>query len=121
MSKAKSLTEFVSYCVIGVLNTAVHYGVFLGLLALVPLQTIANTAGFICGLVVSFFLNSRFTFKKDVSFVRFLKLGLASGIVALVFGVMGDILSLHPTLTFVCYVIINPIIGFLLAKYFVFK
>ena len=121
MSKAKSLTEFVSYCAIGVLNTAVHYGVFLGLLALVPLQTIANTAGFVCGLVVSFFLNSRFTFKKPVSFVRFLKLGLASGVVALVFGLLGDLLALHPTLTFLSYVFVNPVIGFLLAKHFVFK
>ncbi len=121
MSKAKSFTEFACYCAIGVLNTAVHYVVFRGLLALVPLQTITNTAGFVCGLVVSFFLNSRFTFKKAASLTRFLKLGLANGVVALVFGLLGDLLALHPTLTFVVYVFVNPMIGFLLAKHFVFK
>ena len=121
MLKAKSLREFISYCTIGVLNTAVHYVVFRGLLTIVSLQTIANTLGFCCGLVVSFFLNSRFTFKTKVSFFRCFKLGLASGAVALVFGALGDILALHPTLTFVSYVLVNPVIGFLLAKYFVFR
>lgn len=121
MSKAKSFKEFISYCVIGVLNTAVHYAAFRSVLSVVSLQTIANTLGFFCGLVVSFFLNSRITFKKEVSFLRFLKLGLASGAVALAFGALGDILALHPTLTFVSYVFVNPVIGFLLAKHFVFK
>ena len=121
MLKNKSLREFISYCAIGVLNTAVHYAVFYFTLTLISLQSIANTLGFCCGLIVSFFLNSKITFKKKVSLLRFMKLGLASGVVALLFGAMGDILSLHPTLTFISYVIVNPVIGFLLAKFFVFK
>lgn len=121
MLKNKSLCEFISYCAIGVINTATHYAVFYFTLTLITLQSIANTLGFCFGLIVSFFLNSKITFKKKVSFIRFLKLGLTSGFVALLFGAMGDILSLHPNLTFIVYVIVNPIIGFLLAKYFVFK
>ena len=121
MSQAESFTEFACYCAVGLLNTAVSYVVFRGLLALIPLQTIANTLGFCSGLIVSFFLNSRLTFKKTLSFARFLKLGLASGGVALIFGALGDLFSLPPTLTFVSNVLVNPAIGFLLAKHFVFK
>lgn len=121
MLKNRSISQFVSYCIIGILNTAVHYVVFYLTLKVVSLQFVANTLGFCCGLVFSFFLNSKITFKKQVSLFRFIKLGLANGFVAFLFGAIGDVFSLSPILTFVTYVIINPVVGFMLAKFFVFK
>ena len=121
MLNTKSIREFVCYCTIGVINTAVHYAVFKLTLVVIAWQFIANTFGFSCGLIVSFFLNSKFTFKRQMSLFRFIKLGIANGSIAFLFGAIGDIFCLHPTFTFIIYVIVNPVIGFLLAKFFVFK
>ena len=121
MLKNKLTRQFFAYCAIGVLNTVVHYAVFAATLMVINSQALANTFAFGVAVTVSFFLNSKITFKKKTSFFRFLKLALASGFVALIFGAMGDIFALHPTLTFVAYVLVNPVIGFLLAKFFVFK
>lgn len=113
--------EFFCYCLIGVVNTAVHYAVFMGIVSLGLLQTVANGLGFLFGLTTSFLLNSSITFKKKTTVPRFLKLAIVSGALALVFGALGDFSRMNPSLTFVLYVLVNPVVGFLLAKYFVFR
>ena len=121
MLKNKVSRQFFAYCAIGVLNTVVHYAVFAATLMVINSQALANTFAFGVAVTVSFFLNSKITFQKQVSLKRYFKLTLANGLVAFTFGAMGDILALHPLLTFVSYCVVNPIIGFLLAKFFVFK
>ena len=62
---------FFRFILVGLVNTAVGYGVMFGLYNLTPLNTwgsrgqwIASAANYIVGSVVSFFLNKHFTFRS---------------------------------------------------------
>lgn len=113
--------QFITYCLIGLVNTGIHFFAFLLFLNLIGLQAIANFLGFTLGLLFSFFMNSCFTFKKRPSFVKFLKMALTNGGLAFLFGFLGDCFEFRPLLTFGLYISINPVLGFLLTKYFVFS
>ena len=62
---------FFRFILVGLVNTAVGYGVMFGLYNLTPLNTwgsrgqwIASAANYLVGSVVSFFLNKHFTFRS---------------------------------------------------------
>ena len=63
---------FFRFILVGLVNTAVGYGVMFGLYNLTPLNTwgsrgqwIASAANNIVGSIVSFFLNKHFTFRNQ--------------------------------------------------------
>lgn len=63
---------FFRFVLVGLVNTAVGYGVMFGLYNLTPLNTwgsrgqwIASAANYIVGSIVSFFLNKHFTFRNQ--------------------------------------------------------
>ena len=63
---------FFRFILVGLVNTAVCYGVMFGLYNLTPLNTwgsrgqwIASAANYIVGSIVSFFLNKHFTFRNQ--------------------------------------------------------
>lgn len=68
--------EFVIFILIGLFNTfngsllSAAYSFFLN-------ANIAFVLGYICSLVVAFFLNSRFNFHKKASFRRFVKFAVS--------------------------------------------
>ncbi|MFU0790611.1 GtrA family protein [Cerasibacillus sp. JNUCC 74] len=66
--------EFLRFIIIGVVNTINYYAVYL-LLHLVfnVYYMAAHITGFIVSLVVSFFLNTYFTFKVKPTWKKFLK------------------------------------------------
>ena len=117
----KNATQFFVYCIIGFLNTVVHYCGFMGSIVFLKYQSMSNLFGFILGVSVSFYLNGKFNFKKELNKLRFLKMVCASGSLSFIFGFLGDSFSLDPNITFVIYVLFNPIFGFILTKYYVFK
>ena len=55
--------QFLRFCSVGVLNTGIHYGIFLALYRYGVHYLIASTVGYCFGLVNSFIWNSRWTFK----------------------------------------------------------
>jgi putative flippase GtrA len=95
------IRSFVGYVMVGAAGTAVQYGVLLVLVEACRFSpTLATTLGFLCGALVNYFLNFRFTFRSVQphrrALPRFLTvaaigLALNSGIVAL--GV--DVLRLY--------------------------
>lgn len=66
-------------------------------------------------------MNAHFTFRKKTDFKKFIKMMLSSGGLAVFFGFLGDLYVLSPFITFGIYIVVNPIIGFLLTKYYVFS
>lgn len=63
---------FFRFVLVGLVNTAVGYGVMFGLYNLMPLNTwgsrgqwIASAANYVVGSIVSFFLNKHFTFRNQ--------------------------------------------------------
>ena len=58
--------KLARYIVVGVIGTAIHFGVLIALVELWGVEAVtASTIGFIVTLVVSYLLNHRWTFRSD--------------------------------------------------------
>lgn len=120
MAKA-SYFELIKYCFIGVLNTGVHFLVFFLIQPIILAQSFSNLIAFAFAVTFSFFMNARFTFQSRPTLKRFVKMSSFMAIISFLFGLLGDIANFHPFLTLVIYFVLNPIIGFLVTKYWVFR
>ena len=58
--------EFIRFGIVGVIATAIHYGLYLLLKELIGLN-VAYTIGYLISLACNFLLSARFTFKADAS------------------------------------------------------
>lgn len=62
----EAIGEMVRFSIVGVLVTAIHYGVY-WLLQLVVNVNIAWTAGYVAGFIVNYFLSAFYIFRKKTS------------------------------------------------------
>lgn len=116
----KSLYQVVSYGLIGILNTGIHFVVFWFVLKICLYQSLANLMGFLVAVTFSFVMNAKYTFKARPTRMRFLKMVVLMALVSLVFGAIGDYFRMNPLLTFGVYFVLNPLIGFCVTKFLVF-
>lgn len=71
-SRIKELTkrlfniEFVRFAIVGVIATAIHYGIYLLLKTFMNVN-VSYTAGYLVSLACNFYLSARFTFQADTS------------------------------------------------------
>jgi putative flippase GtrA len=70
-------SQVVSFGVIGVINNVVLYGVYLLLTFLGVNVLVAMTLVFCAGVLLSWFLNGRFTFKRRLTSVSAKRMGVA--------------------------------------------
>lgn len=118
--------NFILYCLIGVINTGVDFGIF-ALLDYSGLHYIAaHIISYHCGIVCSFFLNRYYNFKvKDKPAQRFLSfysislVALAASAALLYLFV--DILNLPHLLGKLFATAIIVVCQFLFVKHFTFK
>ncbi len=69
--------EFIRFIVVGIINTANYYLCYLGLHELLDIGYMtAHIASFSFSFVISFFLNSYFTFKVKPTLAKFLQFPL---------------------------------------------
>lgn len=64
--------EFLRFCIVGVTATAIHYGIYLALIHLLPGKNgwwtnAAYSLGYLAGFVFNFILSARFTFKEEMT------------------------------------------------------
>ena len=64
--KKEAIGEMIRFSIVGVLVTAIHYGVY-WLLQLVMDVNIAWTAGYIAGFIVNYYLSAYYIFRKKTS------------------------------------------------------
>lgn len=64
--KKEAIGEMIRFSIVGVLVTAIHYGVY-WLLQLVMDVNIAWTAGYIAGFIVNYYLSAYYIFRKKAS------------------------------------------------------
>ena len=69
-------SEFFRFVIVGVIATAIHYGVYLLLDRVIPANP-AYAVGYIISFFCNFFLSSRFTFKKKASVKKGVGFGLS--------------------------------------------
>lgn len=62
----EAIGEMIRFSIVGVLVTAIHYGVY-WLLQLVVNVNIAWTAGYIAGFIVNYYLSAFYIFRKKTS------------------------------------------------------
>ena len=62
-------SEFVRFAIVGVIATAIHYGVYLALKIVIGVN-VAYTIGYIVSLACNFFLTAKVTFRTGVSAQR---------------------------------------------------
>lgn len=117
----RSTAQFLRYGLIGLANTGIHFCVFWLIFIYLDSQAVGNLCGFLVAVSFSFFMNSRFTFKKQPTIGRFIKMALLMSGLSYGSGFVGDSLNVHPIVTFVGYSALSYIIGFLLTKNFVFS
>lgn len=66
------LQEFIRFCIVGVLATGIHYGIYLAMLRILSITSelginISYTIGYIIGFLANLFLSAYFTFKTKIT------------------------------------------------------
>lgn len=121
------MKSFFLYCLVGVINTFIGFGIIFILTFVGILPELANFLGYCIGIVCSFFLNSKITFAKNkVSKNKgLLKFATSMGVVYLVnlvalflsYRIFGLNVYLSQILAGGSY----TLCGFLLSKFFVWR
>ena len=115
---------FLKFCIVGLINTYIHYFLAITLIKSGYSFFLANLGGFSCALINSFYLNAIFTFKKPINFnafQRFLLLSLG-GVLAtlLVDNISSDILLSDQIKVIFAIIVVLPV-NYILLKSFVYK
>lgn len=123
MSKILHLQVF-RYALVGFANTVLTASVILVLTFFqVGLYT-ANLTGYIAGIILSYFLNSLFTFSSNISVSKSIKFLMTCGICYLInLVVMNIVIYINPNLYLIQVfgMIAYTISGFFINKYWVMK
>jgi len=116
--------EFIRFGLVGVVNTGVHAGIVIALMeTLAPPAYLANGIAFMFANVMSYCINSRFTFRTPISFKgyrRFLLVSLLSLALTLVITSLGEYLGLHYGFGLMLVIFIVPVLNYLVMKMWAF-
>ena len=122
------IVQLVKYNIVGVINTLVDFLVYQLLTYLGMKYAIAQCISYSCGILNSYFFNSRWTFRRDSGrskkeFIYFVAVNLVSmGLSVLLLKVCYEILNINSNL--ISKAIVTPIVmlvNFFGSKLFVFK
>lgn len=116
------IKQFSKYFSIGILNTALHWSVFLFMHYVCYLsQSISNLTAFIIAVTFSFFMNAKFTFSQKATAGKFISYTVFLGGLSYLVGFISDQIELPAIVTLVVFSAISLICGFIYSKYIVFK
>lgn len=117
-----NLRQYASFLLCGAANTGATYALYVLFLLVMPYKP-AYSVAYVCGIGVSYFLNSRYVFKEPVTLAKFLKYPVvyivqyALGIVVL--HVCIDILHISQWLAPVVVIIISLPVTFVISKFII--
>jgi putative flippase GtrA len=118
------MTLFLRFALIGVLNTGLHFVLLVLLVEKIGLwPPLANAGAFFGTNLFSYFANSHFSFKVDISshrYVRFLVTSLIGVVIAYGLSSVVEHFGGHYLLGFVLLIVLMPPINYLLARRLVF-
>ncbi|PKM77569.1 MAG: GtrA family protein [Firmicutes bacterium HGW-Firmicutes-15] len=114
-----NIKEYASFLLCGAANTVLTYAMYAVFLLLMPYK-LSYSLAYICGIIISYYLNSQFVFKEPVSLAKFLKYPVVYivqyllGIVILYICV--DVLAISKWLAPIVVIIISLPVTFGLSK-----
>ncbi|MEN3141352.1 GtrA family protein [Ochrobactrum sp. WV_118_8] len=116
--------EFIRFGLVGVSNTAVHAAIVVALMELLaPPAFVANGVAFMFANVMSYILNSRFTFRTPLSFRgyrRFLLISLVSLGLTLIFTSLVEYLGGHYAFGLLMVIFVVPVLNYMVMKIWAF-
>ncbi|MHA7115258.1 GtrA family protein [Pseudomonas promysalinigenes] len=116
--------QFLRFAMVGIANTAVHAGVVIGLMeTLAPPAAVANGCAFIVANLMSYCINSRFTFRVPMSWLayrRFLLVSLVSLGLTLLITSWVEYMGWHYGLGLVMVIFIVPVLNFMVMRLWAF-
>lgn len=120
----ETLTQFLKYNFIGIINTFIGFSIVFSLMFLGLSAVWSNFVGYFFGAIVSYNLNKRYTFKdrqsSKMQIVKFFSvLGIAYLLNLLTLVMLLE--SSNPYLAQIIAAIVYTLSSFILAKVFVFK
>lgn len=114
--------RFLRYLSIGVINTGIHWALFLGLHGLLDLnQSVSNGAAFLAAVTFSFYANANVTFQARVTPVRYTFFVMFMGVLSFLVGAAADTWNLFPLVTLVVFSALSLVVGFLFSHYVIFR
>lgn len=126
--KRKAWIQFAKFIIIGFSNAFVNLVIYYGIIMVNEnLYLVANTIGYFCGILNSFYWNNKFVFhnsseNKIHSFIKtFMCYGITYLFQMILLFIMVDILSWSSFIAPLINIVITTPINFLLNKYWAFK
>ncbi|WP_210640578.1 MULTISPECIES: GtrA family protein [unclassified Pseudomonas] len=113
---------FLSYALVGLANTLIHWQIFFVLRVAVGLsQATSNFAAFCVAASFSFYVNALYTFEAKVSALGYVLFIGVMGALSFIVGFLGDRWHVHGLLTVAAFSLLSLVIGFLLSRFVVFR
>ena len=118
------LRQFLTYNVVGIANTLVGFTIVFGLMFIGVSPIVSNAIGYATGAVLSYYLNSRYTFntakpQRKQALKFFAVLGVAYLVNLFTLQILLNFLN--PYMAQFVSAIVYTLVAFILAKFFVFK
>lgn len=119
------MNHFIRFALIGVINTGIHFLLFLGLIELIRLPPpAANALAFMGANIFSYLVNSHFNFKTSVGvrhYFRFLSTSLVGVLVSYSLSLLVELFGLHYVFGFLLLILVMPPLNYLLMRRVVFR
>lgn len=110
------------YFSVGIVNTLLHWAVFLLLNLVVGLtQSWSNLLAFLVAVTFSFFVNAQFTFNVKATPFKYLLFTSAMGVISFSVGALADMFYLPVWVTLVVFSGLSFVLGFAFSNWVVFK
>lgn len=113
--------HFIKYALIGVLNTAIHWGFFYGLFYLNSNQGLSNAIAFLIAVTFSYFINAKLNFKAQLNLIKYGAFVAFMALLAYLTGFCADLWQFPPLIMLILFSAISLVLGFLFSKWYVFK
>ncbi|MBD2782394.1 GtrA family protein [Xenorhabdus szentirmaii] len=116
------LKLFTKYVSVGVINTLIHWLLFVVLIYLFnATQAISSLIGFCAAVSFSFYANAKFTFQKKATGRRYIAFVSFMGLLSYLTGHLSDVMKIQPIATLIALSAISLMLGFVYSNFFVFK
>ena len=112
------LKLFTGFSIIGVINTTIHSVIVITFVEIFQINPVfANICGFLTANIFSFFANSKWNFKSDISgkrYFKFLVVSLSGLIITILISYTVNLMQLHYLIGLLIIYITLPLINFTL-------
>ncbi len=116
------MIQFIKYVIIGLFNTLHHWLWFFLFLYYGDVDAaVSNTIAFILSASISYLLNSKITFKKNVNIKSFILFFTFMALLSYITGYLTLQFNIYEYFIPIIFSIVSLIIGFIYSKVIVFK